>query len=254
MFGIFYLIANTIGTVISGANAAKENYDAMRRGYEKQRQGKNRAGIYTDRLGATRLLSNGKRVSFDNLYCAEAAGRDCYMYDDHGRPIRNMSEEIRQERLYEAKANPDPRRTVIEWKKGISDSKTRVKGNPLYAGHTYKDLDNGKIYVCRSFSFPTEFKQRGHGTYYMDVDTGLLVREADSQIEDRKNHHYDISQEVSQQFIDYFNEKQKNEGYQFKSNIPRIEGWDTTESEYTYRDRMGDYYCNNRDTIDVPTK
>ncbi len=127
-----------------------------------------------------------------------------------------------------------------------------MPGYPLYAGDTYKDLKNGKIYVCRMFGFPDEIQPRGYGVFYMDINTGLLAREADSQKLDRKNGHYEFSEEANCKFIEYFNTKQQAEGYQCRSNIPRIGGWDTKESERDYARRMEDYYCNNKSTNDIP--
>ena len=255
MFGIIYLIANTIGVTISGTKAAKENYDARKRGYEKQSQGKNRAGIYTDRLGATRLLSNNKRVSIDNLYCAEADGRDCYMYDEHGRPIRNMSEEIRQERMRETKAKNDPRISVVEWKQGVPRNLAGIHGRPYCAGKQYKDLKNGNIYVCRILTIPKELSngESFSGVYYMNMNTGLLVREADSSKERTRRKGRGPSEELSQKFISYFNEKQSAEGYMKKSRNPRPEDLDMNgkESEFDKRIRLGWYFCNDHEISDI---
>lgn len=255
MFGIFYLVANTIGTMISGGIAAKENYDARQKGYEKQAHGKNRAGIYTDRLGGTRRLSDNKRVMMDNLYCSEAKGEDCYMRDQYGHPIRNMSEEIRQERMREAKEKNDPRISVVEWKQGVPRSLAGIHGRPYCAGKQYKDLQDGKIYVCRILTIPKELSngESFSGIYYMNMNTGLLVREADSSKERTKRKGRGPSEELSQKFISYFNEKQSAEGYVKKSKNPRPEDLDMDgkESEFDKRIRLGWYFCNDYEISDI---
>lgn len=254
MFGIFYLIANTIGTVISGSKAAKENYDARQRGYEKQAQGKNRAGIYTDRLGGTRRLSDNKRVMMDNLYCAEAKGEDCYMRDQYGHPIRNMSEEIRRERFNDAKAKNDPGISVVEWKQNIPKHIAREK-NIYCFGTQYKDLKNGRVYVCRRFSIPRELTNGEwfNSVFYMDISTGLLVRETDSSKEKRRrgDKHYP-PEEISEKFIEYFNNKQSTEGYYHNSKYPDPKNLDMDgkENKFDKKIRLDWYFCNDDESID----
>ena len=251
MFGIFYAAFMAIGTAIGGIKAAIEEQQCRKKGIEKRRRGENFTNTYNDRFSHTRDIDTGKSVMID-YRGNESEGKDQYLRDMYGTPIRNLSEERRQIKLKEAQNNCDPRRTVIEWKKGVSDSKTRAKGNPLYTGDTYKDLKTGKIYVCRHFTFPRDFGEKGNGTYYMDVDTGLLVREADSQIEDRKNGHYKLTEDLNKNFIEFFNNKQQDTGYKSNSRIPKQSGWDAKENEYDYRDRMGDFYCNSEMSYDVP--
>ena len=101
MIGLLYLGVMLGGTIFFGLRAANENAQHIKIAEKKRQKGKNKGRIYTDRLGATRSLDNGKRVSIDNLYAAESKGRDCFMYDDKGNPTRNLSEELRAERLAE---------------------------------------------------------------------------------------------------------------------------------------------------------
>ena len=252
MIAILYLTIIIIGLFVGGSIAAKENYDAIQRGKERQRQGINRAGVYIDRLGATRSLTNHERVSIDNLYCAESEGRDAYMYDEHGNPIRNMSEEIRQERLAQAKSNPDPRRTVVLWKNGTNPVLAGRKGNPYYSGNQYKDLETGDIYVCRHFDLPNEISHLGSCSFYMDVNTGLLVRETDGEKYDMQRGYNTTPLSDCEKFIIFFNEKQKGEGYLNKSNIPSTSGWNTEEDEYDRCRRMKRFYCNEYEYTDNP--
>lgn len=67
MFAIVYGMFNLIGAIISGTKAAKRNYECIKEAELKRAQGKNRAGIYYDRKGATRLLDTHELVSIDNL-------------------------------------------------------------------------------------------------------------------------------------------------------------------------------------------
>lgn len=244
MIGLVYLGVMVGGTIFFGLKAAKENFDAINRGKQQYKDGKNRIKVYTDRKGATRSLTTGKRVTIDNLTCSESSGKDCYMYDEKGNPIRNLSEEIREERYHEAKVANDPKRTVVEWKQGINPGLAGYKDNPLYAGTQYKDLNNGKIYVCRHFKFPKEIASSGGGTFYMDVKTGLLVRETDSEKIDRERGYNSKSSEIYDKFITWFNDKQRKEGYMCQSNIPLSTDINGEESKTSYIQRMKWFYCN----------
>ena len=254
MIGLLYLGFMIGGTIFVGLKAANENAGSIKRAKDKQKNGKNPHGIYIDRRGTTRSLSTGKIVSVDYIGC-ETEGKDQYLRDMYGHPIKNLSEERRVQREAEAKENPDPRRTVIEWKKGIPEVRTHIEGNPYYAGDTYKDLKSGDIYVCRSIPLPNDLTQgRRYCSCYMNIDTGLLVRESDSQIYDRQRSLYDVPEDVIAKFIDHFNKKQMDRGYFFDSNIPSTNGWDKTESDFSKRLRLGNFYCNNYDAKDIPRK
>lgn len=254
MIGLLYLGFMIGGTILAGIKAAGDNEGSIRRAKERHRKGKNPYRIFIDRRGATRSLDTGKIVSVDYIGC-ETEGKDQYLRDMYGHPIKNLSEERRVQREVEARLNPDPRRTVVEWKKGIPEVRTHIEGNSYYAGDTYKDLKNGNIYVCRSIPLPKEFVQgRKYCSCYMDVNTGLLVRESDSQKFDRQRKLYDVSEEIVNKFIGYFNEKQMNEGYFLNSNIPQSTGWNETESDFSKRLRLGNYYCNNYISKDIPKK
>lgn len=250
MFGIFYAAATAIGLAISGTKSAYEEWRCVEKGKDKRYQGKNRTNTYTDRHGHLRDIDTKESVRID-YRGVESEGKDQYLRNKYGDPIRNLSQERRLERYGEAKKDPNYKRTVVEWKHGVDDSRTRVKGNPLYSGPTYFDLSGNGEYVVRTFSFPDDFGEEGFGSYYMSVDTGMLVRETDGQIFDRHKHEYKISPKTNTRFIQYFNKRQKEGGYIEGSAIsPRDNGWGT-ESEYAYRSRMGDFYCNQYQDRDV---
>lgn len=254
MIGIFYLLANAIGLTVSGTIAAKENYDAIQKGKELQRQGKNIAGIYTDRLGETRSLATNERVMMDYLPGCESRGEDCYMRNKYGDPIRNISEEMRQERFHVAKNQNNPGVTVVKWKKGISIVEAGIHGRPYYAGSEFKDLETGKIYISRRFILPKELTngEKLLAAYYMDLD-GYLVRETDkTRFERTQNQPYIPSQELSDKFIAYFNDKQAKGGYDgdVKYPDPRDLDMDGNEPDIFKEVRLRRYYCNNQAEFD----
>ncbi len=253
MFGIIYTALMSLGFIGHQIKNAVKEQKCINEGKQKRKNGQNFANVYTDYKGGLRSLETGKRVRIDQLYDVEAEGKDCYMRDIYGNPIRNLSEEIRQQNFIEAKK--DPRRTVSKWKTGITESMARMEGNVYYAGETYKDLASGNIFVCREFPLPKEITlEHGYCKCYMSVDSGLLIREADSQRYDRERGLYNISEDIVEKFIQYFNEKQSDKGYQCLSNIPSTSGWETTESDCAKRMRMVLFYCNDYKSTDTPLK
>lgn len=253
MFGIIYTALMSLGFIGHQVKNAVKEQKNINKGIEKRRNGENFANVYTDYRGGLRSLETGKRVRIDQLYDVEAEGKDCYMRDIYGNPIRNLSEEIRQRNYIEAKK--DPRRTVAKWKTGITESMARMEGNVYYAGETYKDLKSGNIYVCRNFPLPKEITTKHlYCNCYMSIDTGLLVRETDSQRYDRERGLYNVSEDIVNKFIEYFNMKQKDKGYQCLSNTPSLSGWDSSENDYVKRMRMVLFYCNNYKSTDTPRK
>lgn len=251
MFGIVYVLWKTTISVISGARAAIEENEAKNQGRKLRAEGKNRANIYTDRLGHTRDLDTGKSVMIDNITC-ETEGRDAWLRNQYGDPIRNLSKEIREERFANEKEHHKPYRTVCEWKRAFAGSLAGMDSNPYYVGQQYKDFETGDIYVCRIFDFPKEIYPNGKGTFYMNVKNGLLVREADSQKFNRADGKYIISEEVNKQFIEYFNRKQQEQGYLPNSNVAWTSGFDRMESEFMKTVRLGEFYCNKNDILDIP--
>lgn len=249
MFGLVYLGAMIVGTVYYGIRAGSENAQLIKRADAKRRMGKNRANVYTDRLGATRDLNTGKRVTIDNRYIAEAKGKDAYMYNEKGTPIRNLSEEIRDENYRKACNTSEPGRTVTLWKHGCDFAYVGRNGNPYASGNQFRDLKNARVYVCRFLDFPPTIttEKNAKGEFYMDIKTGLLVRETDAQIKRRNMGKYRFSEELNRKFIDYFNKKQSAEGYLHKSRTPDSQ----SESEITKRMRLGWFYCNDYQGYDI---
>ena len=250
MFGLVYALTKIAATVFTSSKAAIEEHKAIQEGYKAKEQGNNLANVYSDRLGHLRDLDTRESVMIDNI-SKEANGEDAYLRNKYGEPVRNLSEEKREKEYKEAQANRDLRRTVCEWKGPWSTSYVGINGRPYYSGIQYKDLDNGRIYVCRLFKFPKELNIIGSGNYYMDVRTGLLVRETDSQKVNRQNGKYTVSEEDNQKFIDYFNGKQNSTGYIGNSKNPEKLDWDGTEPEMLKNVRMQMFYCNDNRSVDV---
>ncbi len=252
MFGFLYAAYLAIGSAISGTKAMIENQQRIDKANELKKQGKNLANVYTDIYGHTRDLSTGKSVMIDHINC-ESEGRDVYLRNQYGDPIRNLSEERRQQAYREARKHYDPRKSVMKWKDGPRRGTEGENGQPYYYGEQYKDLRTGRIYVCRRFKIPKEIYGKGNlsSSYYMNVETGLLVRETDSQKENRKREKYTVPEDAVTRFMEYFNQKQSTEGYYYKSKQPKDFDWNGEEKNFDKIIRLGMYYCNENDSVDV---
>lgn len=250
MFGLIYAIIIICAVLISGIKCAVEEQEQITKAKKRREEGNNKYNLYTDRLGHTRDLRTGQLRMMDYISC-EQEGEEQYLRDIYGNPVRNLSEERRLERRIEA-AN-DPRRTVFFYKEGPDRIRAGSNGRPYYSGKQYKDLKTGQVYVCRRIEFPREISPNGgSGVFYMDVSNGLLVREADRQIFDRTNGKYKFSEEQCKQFIELFNEKQREGGYAPMARSINKSGWKQNESELDKCVRMKAFYFNNKECIDEP--
>lgn len=246
MFGLIYALWEISCSIITGTKSAEEEIKCIEKGFAAKRNGCNKANVYTDRAGHLRDLGSGNSVMIDHINC-ESEGRDAWLRNQYGDPIRNLSKEIREEIYAQEVLYHDPNITVCRWKRAFISSLAGLKGNPYYIGVQYKDLKNGKIYVCRQFKFPDEICPNVRGKFYMDTETGLLVREADSQRIDRIKGKYVIGEDVNQRFIEYFNKKQLSSGYYHNSNLSVMDD----ESEIFKNIRMQKFFCNDDLGFDI---
>lgn len=252
MFGIFYAVVMFFATIISGTKCTIEEHQQIAKAKEKKKEGNNKYNLYTDRKGATRDLDTGELRIVDCITC-EKEGQDQHLRDIYGNPIRNLSMERRIERINEA--TKDKRRTVSVWKRAIIKNELGKNGNSFCSGEQYRDLATGDIYVCRMIKFPFCInKNGGYGVFYMDINTGLLVREADCQRYEREQGIYKFSEELNKKFIKYFNDMQKEGGYIPLARERKVSGWEEEESWLAKGVRLGAFYCNKNVCDDVPLR
>lgn len=177
MFGFIYLIYNLVGGAISGTKGWIENEYAKERGYQRQINGTNDVGLYTDRKGSTRLLSTNELAKIEYDYLTG----DAWLCT--GAPStrkRNLSKEWRDNYYTHIKENPIKGKTVVNdvyIRDHITSNDVKSMdirwNNKYYAyGQWYKDIDSGKLYVIRTIN---AYK------FYMDISTGKLVRITDEE-------------------------------------------------------------------------
>ena len=220
MFGIIYTLANAAALLVSGTHAAMENADAIKRGKERQAQGKNLQGTYYDRKGAERLLSTGQLAhvwadSFDPC-------DDKWLWvGAPGVKTRNLSEEKRAMEFQETKSiGKFQGRTVDVYDKRYWSTYAGNRHKVVIQGSYYKDLYTGKMYLCREFKLvynpnTNRFREdrgakdgevRTRLKYYMDVNTAMLVRIADTQSKD-------YPADLAEKFKTEFNNRQSAGGW-----------------------------------------
>ena len=252
MFGILYVLFMIVALTIGGIKAASENWEGIKRGKERQAQGKNLQGTYYDRLGAERLLSTGQLAhvwedSFDPC-------DDKWLWvGAPGVKTRNLSEEKRAMEFQETKRiGKFQGRTVDVYDKRYWSTYAGNRGKVVIQGSFYKDLQTDKIYVCREFNLlynpktdsfrkyiKTVYGIDGETNvklmYYMDINNGMLVRIADTQ---NKQRYY--SEELAEKFKTQFNIKQAAGGWYKPDHII---------TSGPLQDKQ-DFYCDDFNAID----
>lgn len=256
MFGFIYLLGTAIGSVVSGTKGFISNCKARQEGEIRYLQGNNIERTYYDRKGIQRDLDTDKIASvrsdvFDMC-------DDEYLWlDGPGVKTRNISAEKRELDFLKGKKGNWYGRTADlydarSWTKyGSNKYKVQIKGS------FYHDLRSNDIYVCREFELifnknknkfvlyngQSRYDDKFNCLYrtckfYMNIETGLLVRKADTQLESEKKFksNYDLTDDEAKSFINSFNKSQKSGGW-YKSD-DRI-GVDKTLK------KQQDFYCND---------
>lgn len=200
MIGLLYGLYVVGAAVVDGVSGAVENHELKEHGRELQAEGKNPAGIYLDRHGATRLINTGELCKVDPAI-NENEGKDVCVRDIHGNVIRNLTEEKRSVKAREAAM--DGRTVYLYNYRGNHEYDNYYDVKSYCKGSQYKDLDTGEIYVARKFFIKD---RRTHISFYMDFE-GNLIRETDSyKISNEKV----LNEKEVEDFILKFNEAQSN--------------------------------------------
>lgn len=222
---------------IKGSKINRERKEQAIRDYYN---GRNDSRTYIDNKGSLRDIDTDQKVIFDNDYSTG----DLWISDVHLNRMRNVTAEKRERKKIEAKHNNDSLHTTIELGKKDEVSyfdpalKTIVR-ELLPKGYWYQDINTGEKYVERSIGWNSikkdlllskmedrlnidlkeKLPERFHGYFYMNVETGLLVRISDRALQyDFKqkdkherlgNFYTPLNMEVYECFIELFNEYQK---------------------------------------------
>lgn len=202
LFGLFYtmFVGGTkcaLG-VKTNAENEKKRKEAISKGTE----------TYVDNKGCLRLVSNNKKVMKTYVYNKFSGGeyKDYVLkYVDSNIIVRNYSREKR--RFSEEKKYA----IAKEFGKTVyrlgDDRDSYIKTN--LPGYRYKDLNTGDIYVIR---------QLNGVLFYMDINTGLFIRETDGEIEkrnDERAYHHDkkeyemLRQKMNKSQQEYFDKNGK---------------------------------------------
>ena len=241
MFGIIYALFNIIGATVSGTGTAIEEHQCIERAKEKKRKGHNSTNTYIDRKGSRRDLDTGE-LRYVDYIGSESYNNDQCIRDIHGNVVRNLSQERRDAAYEEARNNPAA--TVYFWKHGIAPYELGRNGNPYYLGDIYMDVHNRNLYVRRILCIEKAITGDKDiaGTFYMNVNTGLLTRECDEQVVERNNGEEVPTKDACRKFITYFNQLQSDTGYIPNTKYPKSKN----ETQLEKVIRLGNYYLNNK--------
>ena len=182
MWGLFYSTFISIGVIINKFKKEKENKDCkiLYRNIDNL--------TYTDREGKTRLLSDDSLV----FYVLKKKG-EYILEDATGKTIYNFSNSKREKKIKKNKEE-----AVLNKKSTYCIDDNSHKYDWIKKGKRFKDLETGNIYIIRYIN---------HKFYFMDINTGFLIRETDWQKQSdykKKNNQNNYGVNIKQ-----FNNKQK---------------------------------------------
>lgn len=182
IFGLIYTLIVSIGALFHQINETNKNKE------NKTKYIHPNGLTYIDHKGYSRLVSNDELVFYNNK------NGDYVLENANGYVYKNFSEEKRIKKLEE---NTRTARENNETTYCIDDNEH--KHDWFCKGKRFKDFETGKIYIIRCINYKY---------YYMDIDTGMVIRKTDWQIkeDERKKgdkfHFKDID-------IEEFNKKQE---------------------------------------------
>ena len=234
MIGIILATVSGIAAAVSGIKCFAENQAAKERGRERIEQNNNYARTYYDRKGNRRLLATDEHCDIRR----DEHGDEILYVGAPSHPTRNLSKEKRELQWFNTQNSNHNGRTVEIYDERLWSRKACTLHKELIQGTYYKDFETGKIYVCRMFSIMTGDFKVHHCKFYMDIKTGMLVRMADTQKLLPPEHGHYVDEATAQQFINNFNQKQSEGGYDIRlySKSP-IE-------------KKQDFYCNHHECND----
>lgn len=221
---------------IKGSIKDSQNKDKAR--YE-QTIGNNPYGTYHDHKGVMRLIVTNQIVSIR----PDPWTHEWYLEDVYGNKLRNLTQEKKQQKISYAQNHYDKLHTVV----CIKDNKEKLYKDFEFNEPIYQDILTGRQYVVRIFKSKFDSKKKkyernyeykkllkkeiadqlGDLSFYMDTQTGFLVRLSDSYLRQREElrqrkerkisdeniqklwKKYEFDFEYSSEFIEKFNEYQK---------------------------------------------
>lgn len=241
MLGLLGLFGMGIGAAVDGIDKTSRNVEAKQKWINNPRPNGVYYGddVWMDWKGELRDIRTNARRS---IYKDYTSG-DRIMYDEHSRPIRNLTEEERQFKIQELKKTQDPFVTTIKAKPGAT-SYVEDEKRPL-SGDRYIDIYTGDVYVerkmyhdfydyiyCRMFDMTEEdldqINQGGRKVYneklskisdtkakfhkatyyYINPVTGLFVRRSDAA---KKSTRRSILKGLSNRDHDYSEQEYEDE-------------------------------------------
>ena len=265
-----------IWAAIAGGSIVKDKINGVikdNKAIEKARKdiyfNKNDTRTYYDYKGKRRSLDTGEQVS----YYIDPKTQDHLLTTVHGKVLRNLSEEYRNEKRVFAEKHYDKFHTVILFKEADSQR----CGKCEFSEAIYKDIKTEQKYVVREFKEEyskilkrTEkdiyykavldkevVEKLGKLVFYMDINNGHLVRLADSylreikRIKDKaeKTPNNEVNQALVKKYeYDFVHAKEFIEKFNKYQDI-RKEGMDIKND---YLDFI-DYYGGNRFHFDTET-
>lgn len=166
MVGLLIAVIGVGAAAVSGIKGYMENIDARYRGEQRCKNSENPWNIYYDRKGYCRDLRTDEIRFVDH----DPYTGDTIMKGQSLQTVANLSKEWREKRYLEVRSHHPEWQTTVYY--GTLTRKAEGNGKCV-TGDRWKDLDNGRIYVARSYN---------NLSFYMDIYSGKFVRISDAQV------------------------------------------------------------------------
>lgn len=258
MFGFLYVLSVSIGGIISGLKGAIHNQNAIEMSKYQHEIGQNISNTYFDRKGIRRDIDTNK-IADIRIDVSDICDDEYLWLGAPSVKTRNISEEQRKIDFINGKNGDRLGRTVDLYDHRYWATRGSNRYKSIIHGAFYKDLNNDNMYVCRVFFIKYDTRKSSFELgpdmyncdyickFYMDITNGMLVRKADTQLEEEKQSKFKcLDKNMTKLFIKQFNEKQKKGGMY--------------HGEFKYNQAKGailekqNYYCNDFDSVDYCSK
>ncbi len=239
MVGLLYFFTKVTAKFGLSIQSKYEDYQGRRDYYDTE------SDTYLGQYAVRKDAQNGEPVSLHH----DASG-DRVILDMYGRQKRNLSEEHRKSEM-EDRINIAKKRglTVIPYRDDLRHLTVQCPAR----GIIYKDMETERYYVVRTYTLndipdhlgindKLAFLRRSAwrlGSFYMDIETGLLVRPTDTQLQNDKNEDAVIKGKLEKIESDY-SEKEKKWSMEPPTDVNDMLEWSELHhpGDLTYKDRL----------------
>lgn len=230
MFGIIYLAYGAIIKSLANLSEAVRNATFRQETYDAE------TGLYYDsKMRCYDSTMGNRQVFLDTKNMGRMVTRDLKTFE----LLRDITQERMDRELKYYREHPDSNHTVVKWSTLEEEPKHGGSDWDVPWGTRYKDVNTGDIYVKRDLH---EYGYDKTRLFYMNVDTGMLVRVADGEYEKSKNAIKKVFYEYTPKQIEDKINEEKCKDIEFINEFNKHQLERTTKGMHETNGRK--FYCN----------